>query len=447
MEEHFANVPTNSHFDHGYSRNEKENQPQVDTNNGGPNFNSVQNEQQNPQHSVYPTPLILYELSENGDLVPYTFSQENRSSESVQTNTSTINNALNIEKEGTISNDSQSPSKRYISIKLATDMVPVFDGKTPSIMTFIRACKSAENSVHPGDRTFLVTLIRNKIIGSADLYLQNNIEYDCLDTLLNALKLAFSPQWDLSQLQAQISNVIQKENESVLLYGIRVSELLRRTLESIDEGFPKEAVAGMRLGANKNAVSCFVRGLKEKIESRMQNKNPNNLQDAINTAVAVENEIECLSHLRNTRTFTRKDLSQRSHPYIRDTPRDTYEQRRVYKLEGSRNIPDINFKNNIKCFNCGKPGHYKRNCFKRQSPYQNLNPRKVIGRCGFCQGPNHYEENCFAKKEYEIRENTNFSKGPHRVKEKENRHLPSTSNPKPSGSKHVGSFAPSNTQK
>ena len=38
-------------------------------------------------------------------------------------------------------------------------------------------------------------------------YLQNNIECDCLDTLLNALKLAFSPQWDLSQLQAQISNV------------------------------------------------------------------------------------------------------------------------------------------------------------------------------------------------------------------------------------------------
>ena len=91
----------------------------------------------------------------------------------------------------------------------------------------------------------------------------------------------------------------------------------------------------------------------------MQNKNPINLQDAINTAVSIENEIECLSHLRNTRTFTRKDLSQRSHPYIRDTPRDTYEQLRVYKLKGSRNISNINFKNNIKCLNCGKPGHYK----------------------------------------------------------------------------------------
>ena len=78
---------------------------------------------------------------------------------------------------------------------------------------------------------------------------------------------------------------------------------------------------------------------------------------------------------------------------------------------------------------------------------KNLNPRKVIGRCGFCQGPNHYEENCFAQKRYEIRENTNFSKGPYRVKEKEQIHFPSTSSPKPSGSKHVGSFASSNTQK
>ena len=44
MEEHFANVPSTSHFDHGYSRNEKVSQPQVDTNNGGLNFNSVQDE-------------------------------------------------------------------------------------------------------------------------------------------------------------------------------------------------------------------------------------------------------------------------------------------------------------------------------------------------------------------------------------------------------------------
>ena len=91
-------------------------------------------------------------------------------------------------------------------------------------------------------------LVRNKIVKNADIYSQNNVEPTSISSLLDTLKAAFNPQPDLSQLQAEMSNIIQGNNESFPQYGIRVSEILRRTLDAI-------------------AVSCFTRGLHESIEN------------------------------------------------------------------------------------------------------------------------------------------------------------------------------------
>ena len=54
----------------------------------------------------------------------------------------------------------------------------------------------------------------------------------------------------------------------------------------------------MKMGTHKNAVSCFTRGLHESIKNRMQNRHATNLQEAINSAVTIENDLECLANLR-----------------------------------------------------------------------------------------------------------------------------------------------------
>ena len=291
-------------------------------------------------------------------------------------------------------------SHRYINIKLAADMISTFDGKTPLILSFIRACQSAEESILPGDKHLLMRLVRNKIVGNADLYLQNNAEPTSISSLLDTLRATFNPRRDLSQLQARISNLIQGNNESVVQYGIRVSEILRKTLDAIEEGFPKETITGMKMGTNKNAVSCFTRGLHKSIENRMQNRHATNLQGAINSAVTIENELEC-----------------------------SY---------GTYNAPE--------CYGCGKPGHYKKNCPGQKFTNYSHRTNKMIGSCGLCQRQNHYEENCLAKRKFGNR-SQNFSNGPQGgVKEKTRQPLLSISRSKPSGSKHVGSFAPSTPQ-
>ena len=100
-----------------------------------------------------------------------------------------------------------------------------------------------------------------------------------------------------------MSSVIQKSSESVLQYGIRVSEILRKTIEVIEQDFPVEAATGMRLGANRNATSCFIRGLQPEIESHVSLRNPITLQHAISTATIVENEVLHLKQLHRTHEF------------------------------------------------------------------------------------------------------------------------------------------------
>ena len=86
----------------------------------------------------------------------------------------------------------------------------------------------------------------------------------------------------------------------------------------------------MKIGTNNNAVSCFTRGLHESIENRMQNRHATNLQEAINSAVTIENKLECLANLHNIR---KDNHSSRHHPYIRERPQGCNEYRHVNKIE------------------------------------------------------------------------------------------------------------------
>ena len=142
--------------------------------------------------------MILYTLSEDGELQPYEFIENVPSHSKIIE----LNDAPEFNNINTSSSSSQS---RYANLKIAAEMVPNFDGKMPLVLSFSRDCKFAEQSVHTGDGPFLTKLIRTRIRGDADCFLQNNIESDSLDTILEALKTAFSPQRDLSQLQAEMS--------------------------------------------------------------------------------------------------------------------------------------------------------------------------------------------------------------------------------------------------
>ena len=387
--------------------------------------------------------IILYTVSENGELQPYQF-VENISHPNVIKNNET--------PEVNILTSPSNTQQRYVNLKIAAEMVPNFDGKMPPVLSFSRDCKFAEQAVHPGDRPFLTKLIRTRIKGDADLFLQNNTEFDSLDTMLEALKTTFSPQRDLSQLQAEMSNILQDENESVSKYGLRVSELLHRTTEVIEQGFPSKAKSGMLLGACKNSVACFVRGLNEKIEVRMSGRNFETLQLAIRHAVKIESEMNCLNFLRSSRDAAKESTERckRQNRYKFENVDDyVREIRRINKIEGSL-TPENDKKRGMYsgqgCFRCGNYGHYKRDCPENKFPRRRPDVGRFLRKCSYCNGPNHTEDNCFLKRAVAMEKDIYFRKRPRTI-EKDKMTDPKNYERNPGSSKHVGSFAPSIQQK
>ena len=86
-------------------------------------------------------PLVLYAISENGKLIPYKSTEETDSSRNESSEFRSIDSPqfdvgkvspLESQKEPSTSSTSLSKSRRYLSIKLAADMVPRFDGNSPS---------------------------------------------------------------------------------------------------------------------------------------------------------------------------------------------------------------------------------------------------------------------------------------------------------------------------
>ncbi|KAJ8685219.1 hypothetical protein QAD02_021012 [Eretmocerus hayati] len=153
--------------------------------------------------------------------------------------------------------------------KRVTDVariLPDFDGQNITVDQFIRECKNAERFVGSEDRDFFLELVKAKVVGPARAHIQGKIQVD-------------------------LACVYQKPNEEVADYGLRVSNLLQRGLETTQSNFDSTAAVGMMEGMNKTACECFILGLCPEISSIMLGHSPATLQIAISTAVEFEKRI------------------------------------------------------------------------------------------------------------------------------------------------------------
>ena len=186
----------------------------------------------------------------------------------------------------------------YLNFKAALEFIPKeYDGYNVSASKFVRDCVFARDSVRPAERPLLLRLIRSRITGSADAYLQDR-EINCLEDLLSSIKLAFSPHQNLGQLQAMLSTVTQAMGESALQYGVRVSKLLKQLVDTIEQQYSNEVAYGMVRAARETALENYIRGLNANLELKVRFKNPATIQDAINIAQAAEWEVDYQNILR-----------------------------------------------------------------------------------------------------------------------------------------------------
>ncbi|KAH0553330.1 hypothetical protein KQX54_001127 [Cotesia glomerata] len=246
-----------------------------------------------------------------------------------------------------------------ISLKLASDIIPQFDGRSIPVWEFTKICRDVWKAVKSNERQFLIRIIEQKILKEAKSYARRRRNTYDINELLESLEKAFTLLDTLDALQTCMSNIYQRTGESAFQYGNRVNELLDDILDALGRECGADIIYGIKRRALENACNCYITGLSSKIELQMRQKNPATLQAAID--LAIDEEEYYKNRSRVYRDDIRRDRRERGRDRRLDVrrTRDAPETVRVNKVEATRTADD---KSSLYCHNCRRTGHKTRDC-------------------------------------------------------------------------------------
>lgn len=268
------------------------------------------------------------------------------------------------------------PVTSYLCLKMAAAIIPVFDGKAIGTLTkFVKQCKMVESRVKPCDRANLLLLIRSKIVGHADQLISHKSEPETLEGLISLLKSSFARVFDVDAAHAELVNQKQTSDETIEVYGARVSAILNRALEAACERFDAAQNVGVRALLDHAAVNGFAVGLRDRLLSTLlASEQKKNLDEAISTALRLQKITESRQTLFGT--CQQENVIKSSH-----------REARVNKID----IKDII------CYDCNERGHMRAKCPNRRPWGNRVSAPYSKKFCKICKKPGHIDEECWGK--------------------------------------------------
>lgn len=293
-----------------------------------------------------------------------------------------------------------SDDHHYVSMKIALEAIPVYDGTNIPLTQFIEGCEEARDLLPPTAESSLVRLARNKLRGNARVAIQD-ARFEKIGDFINYIKKLYAPAETVYQVQGKLGNIFQKDNENVVSYANRVRILAKR----IKDAYQNEhgtVTEEFQKSVEINACSCFKHGLRSEIEMRMPAIT--GFAETIAEAVRIEKENLARMGLRNQKAY-------------RETGR--FEHNRVNQV-----VSEI-----LVCQLCKRKGHAADTCWKflnsSNQPYPNAptstegtdkypivqqgqDPQTNKGKmCRYCKAPGHLLEEC-RKRMYNNSRNEKF---------------------------------------
>lgn len=351
-----------------------------------------------------------------------------------------LNNSLAHQsdvRDDSINSDSVTinPSEECrISLKLAMEILPKFDGKTMPVWEFTKNCRDIYHAVKLNERKFLLKIIERKIVDDARRYVRRRRDAYDLEELLSTLERAFKSRITLDALQAQMSNIYHCTSESAIQYGNRVNELLDDIIDAIDKECKPDVAHGVKCRAIDNALNCFITGLNNKIEAQVRQKAPRTLQIAIDIAMTEEEHQRLRSRI--IRESDRGVSSIRDNRSEKEYSHHKIHSARVFNIRDSRRENFDKISNT--CHICKESGHFQRDCPHANKHRNNHPPRKEVQRCNYCQRIGHFENDCYTKRD---RERKWDSRRINATNEQSNNHLNSNRAPRIDASRNIAIVA------
>lgn len=274
-------------------------------------------------------------------------------------------------------------NSQFLSIKDAINLIPVFNGENMPVNNFIELCNQTLNLIHPSGKLYLTQLIKSRILGKASKYISNQSGL-AFEGILGNLKRALVPSRTLSQWQSLLSNIYQKDGETIVDYVTRINEIVQGTSEVIMDKHSGEIRTGLLASTQEGARDSFVRGLRGELGLWAASQKPLTLSRAVDLAVELEKELEqrnslfkihshcsnnpyssqySISSSQNHIKFANNHYGDRRNHNNNRLPQESSTNNqatvRVTQTHNNDNIRRLD-RNSIICFSCGGRGHYKK---------------------------------------------------------------------------------------
>ena len=111
-------------------------------------------------------------------------------------------------------------------MKVALSMIPVFDGKNMNVYDWLLHIERAQELVSD-QLPLLLTYLRSKLTGEA-LNTTDKVNFQSLDQFKSHFEDLYSKKTDYNTLMGRLYNLYQFNNETVLSYKLRFSNLVER---------------------------------------------------------------------------------------------------------------------------------------------------------------------------------------------------------------------------
>lgn len=212
------------------------------------------------------------------------------------------------------------------------NLVPNFDGRNMPLNNYICACNNAAKLVAENDRSQFLTIVQLKLSGVAADIIESKT-YDTLDSLLRDLKNAFDKPVELSDLETELKSNTQNYSESVLLYATRTRKIANKTENRLKEVYRAEAQQAYLNGrineVRQTVIRTFIRGLADQIGNMIMPRNFPTLEEAIDEALNIENELIRRQAMHQTSKLDKSETRDKSPEKAKVRFTQDYQQQRT----------------------------------------------------------------------------------------------------------------------